>query len=102
VAIQALGNLADQRYKPLLDMIALGEFAGILPHIEAPDSSLIYLQRKAIDALSRVGDLETVALLREHRRIEDMEHGHWDPVLERSLARTTEEIYWRLNWNLHQ
>jgi HEAT repeat protein len=100
VAIQALGSLADRRYKPLLDMIALGNFTGILPHVDAPSSSFAYLQRKAIDALGKVGDLESVALLREHRRIEEMGSGGWDPALERALYRTSEEIFWRLNWNL--
>ncbi|MGD9317670.1 MAG: hypothetical protein PVG56_12590, partial [Anaerolineae bacterium] len=100
VAIQSLGSLADRRYKPLLDMMALGDFTGILPHVEAPPDSFAYLQRKAIDALSKVGDLESVALLREHRRVEAMGSGSWDPELERALYRTSEEIFWRLNWNL--
>ncbi|MGD9318240.1 MAG: hypothetical protein PVG56_15495, partial [Anaerolineae bacterium] len=100
VAIQALGSLADRRYKPLLDVMALGNFTGILPHVDAPPSSFAYLQRKAIDALSTVGDLESVTLLREHRRVEAMGSGTWDPELERALYRTSEEIFWRLNWNL--
>jgi hypothetical protein len=128
VAIDALGRLADQRHKPLLQCIALGRFdpdsfppaeakpdddpcpVGLAWMAKAKSEDQVYLRRKAIDALADVGDLDTVTKLRSECRerrmqvIEGMEgetiRPDWTPALEQALYRTSEEIYWRLNWDL--
>lgn len=89
-AIEALGLLADKRDKSLLETIAIGQtgeinatFSFLKPHQQ-------YVQNKAITALSALGDLDTLAKLRQHRI-------NWQPALRRAFYSTSEEIYWRLS-----
>jgi hypothetical protein len=100
-AVEALGRLAFRKDKHLLEELALGPVEQVLPSLaSAEPKDLAYVQRKAVDALAVVGDLKTVDKLRASRRIEEMDRANWDPDVERALYRTSEEIYWRLYWNI--
>jgi hypothetical protein len=100
VAIFALGRLASEQDRDLLIKIAAGEFEQVLPNLPTDNlKDLAYLQRTAVTALSGVGDLSTVATLRESCKSRAPDDSGLDPRLEEALYRTSEEIYWRLNWD---
>ena len=100
VAIFALGRLANEEYRDLLIAIAAGEFEKVLPNLPTDNlKDLAYLQRTAVTALSAVGDLSTVATLRERCKSLAPDDSGLDPNLEEALYRTSEEIFWRLNWD---
>jgi HEAT repeat protein len=101
-AIRALGELSDPQHRPLLEQIALGEFQDVelseacrvnledgLSH--AYERTL--LRRRAIEALSNVGDEQTLQKLRAGKTDLDLE-------LWRSFYLTSEEIYWRMSQGL--
>ena len=100
VAIASVGRLADQEDKGRLEEIALGNFQS-LQELNAkiakagPDHpDKLYIRRKAIEALARIGDAGTVDRLRSNRTDPD----RWNPELEQALYQTSEEIYWRSHW----
>ena len=100
VAIFALGRLASEEYRDLLIAIAAGEFERVLPNLPTDNlEDLAYLQRTAITALSGVGDLSTVVTLRESCKSRAPDDSGLDRRLEEALYRTSEEIFWRLNWD---
>jgi hypothetical protein len=100
VAIFALGRLANERYRGRLIQIAAGEFEQVLPDLPTDNpKDLAYLQRTAVTALSGVGDLSTVVTLRESCKSRAPDDSGLDRRLEEALYRTSEEIFWRLNWD---
>ena len=93
VAIDSLARLADTRDRPLMEAIALGRppaeaapsFAGLSAYNQN------YLRRKAIEALTSLGNEASLANLRQHRG----DRAGWNQELEQALYRTSEEIFWR-------
>jgi hypothetical protein len=94
-----MGELAGPEFKQRLEGIAAEPESAKLHCLSAGDdveANRARLQRKAIEALATVGDLDTVSNLRVqcHNKPVSL-----DPRLERALYRTSEEIFWRLNWD---
>ncbi|MEZ4673979.1 MAG: hypothetical protein R2932_07010 [Caldilineaceae bacterium] len=119
--INAIGRLADPEDKHLLEQIVSGEFEKILPNMAGNDlnsrvtRARTKIQRAAVEALAYIGDVESVDALRKLR-----EEITWKtlttnggkprsttegPVtifyreLNLAIDRTTDTIYWRLNWS---
>jgi hypothetical protein len=101
-AIRALGELSDPQHRPLLEQIALGELQDVqlseARRVNLEDGlSRNYerslLRRRAIEALSKVGDEETLQKLRAGKTDLDLE-------LWQSFYLTSEEIYWRMSQGL--
>jgi hypothetical protein len=91
-AIEALGWLAHLKDKTLLETIACGQFEKVTPQYSFFKEYQLYLQGRAIEALSHVGDLESLTKLQAAKV-------NWIAELRRVFYRTSEEIYWRLTQN---
>jgi hypothetical protein len=95
VAIDALSRVGSVSTDvSLLEKIALGNWDDVLGLRKAKAKDREYLQRKALEALANLGDIECVDRLRQHSRLLK-----WSPTLERALYVTSEKIFWRLYWN---
>jgi hypothetical protein len=91
--IEALGWLADEADKDLLESLAVDQFEPYLSEAGSfPPDQRHYLRRRAIEALVHLGDLATLDRL----RISGVD---WDPELRRIFYQTSEEIHWRLSQN---
>ncbi len=103
-AIQSLGWLTDRSQKWLFEQIAMGnletdrvreQFAlseevaeDGTRTLRVSDDDRRYLRRKAMEALARIGDEETVKVLRRNR-------AEWGPELLQTFYLTSEEIFAR-------
>jgi len=85
LTIQSLGWLYAVAYKEDLEAIALGDFDPLRLAGPLSDGTRRYLQRKALEALVYVGDMETLEKLKQRAFT-------WDPDLELAFYRTSEEI----------
>ena len=86
--LRAIGNIADSRYKPLLEQLASNDFEAIaIGRLKRADRT--YLRSAAIDALAGIGDQHSLSLL---QRLEDWS----DPELHAVYYRASEEIAWRI------
>lgn len=91
--LRAIGLIADNRYKSLLEEIAQGNFSNIaLGKLNSVDA--IYLRSVAIDSLAGIGDQQTLSLL---QRQDDWSN----PGLQAAYYRTSEEINWRIFKSKH-
>lgn len=84
-AIDSIGWLQDARRVHLLEQVARGDLSGIPLEKGAKDDDILYLRRRAIRALGRIGDEERLASVREDR-------SDWHPDLDRALYQAGEEI----------
>lgn len=123
--INAIGRLADPKDKSLLETLAVGHFADLLPVLtdELAGSSNVTtrvrtsVQRAAVDALAYIGDEESVDVLRRLREeitrsTLTTKNGHATTTqfvsaevvtvyyreLNLAIDRTTDTIYWRTHW----
>jgi len=76
------------QYKQLFQQLAAGDLSGIPLTQPVDPGDSIYLQFSALEALCEMGDLATLAFLREKRQV-------WPAELDRQFFLTSEEIYWR-------
>jgi HEAT repeat protein len=88
-AIQSLGWLNRRSYKELFEQIAAGDLHAIVLSDNPDIGDVIYLRRRAIEALARIGDLDSLNHLRRQR-------GDWDSELEEAFYYASEEINSRL------
>ncbi len=84
-AIQSLGWLNRRSYKELFEQIAAGDLHGVVLGANPVVTDITYLRRKAIEALARIGDLDSLNRLRRQRE-------NWNPELEEAFYWTSEEI----------
>ncbi|MGC9398883.1 MAG: CHAT domain-containing protein [Anaerolineae bacterium] len=85
LTIQSLGWLHAVEYKETFEAVALGAFEALQLVGPLSDATQRYLQRKALEALAYLGDMETLKRLKQ-------EAFTWDPELEMAFYRTHEEI----------
>ncbi len=112
--LDAVGLLADQRYKSWLEQVARGRWeravealrplveplpalrltreeegrlAGVLSSLQPEEE--VFLRQRAIEALASIGDRDSIRYLREGRT-------DWSPDLRPVFYWTCEEIFWRL------
>jgi len=91
-AIEALGWLAHPKDKTLLETVACGQLEKVNPQYSFFKEYQLYLQGRAIEALSHVGDADSLTKLQAAKV-------NWIADLRRVFYRTSEEIYWRLTQN---
>ena len=95
MAIEALSRVGSPIPDvPLLEKIALGKWDGVLGLKDVSTDDREYLQRKAINSLASLGDLDCVERLRQHSHT-----SKWSQDLERALYVTSQKIFWRLHWD---
>jgi len=123
--INTIGRLADPKDKALLETLAVGHFAELLPVLadESTGSSNVTtrvrtsVQRAAVDALAYIGDEDSVDVLRRLREeitrsTLTTKNGYATTTqfiasevvtvyyreLNLAIDRTTDTIYWRTHW----
>jgi HEAT repeat protein len=87
-AIQSLGWLYDSSSREMLERIANGDFSDVILSPSVLPEDMIYLRRKAIEALAYIGDERTLSGLRTSR-------ADWTPELQQAFYEASEEILWR-------
>jgi hypothetical protein len=89
-AVEAVGWLVDTSYRELFEALAIGDLSELNVPPDAAEGERVYVQRKALGALSFVGDLRSISAVRKGR-------SGWSPEMERLYYQASEEIYWRQN-----
>ena len=89
-AVEAIGWLVDANYRELFQALAVGDFSDLALPADVDPGERAYVQRKALEALSFIGDLQTLSVLRQGR-------SGWTPEMEQVYYQTSEEIFWRQN-----
>lgn len=117
--LDAVGLLADQRYKSWLEQAACGQWERAVQLLRAlvepililqltseevaqlagrlstlPPDEELFLRQRAIEALGSIGDRDSIRRLREG-------HTDWSPDLRPAFYWTCEEIFWRLTRSGH-
>ena len=86
----ALAYLHQEKFKKAFEDAALGNFQSINLDKKLWTKASEYLKIKAIEALSEIGDADSLKRIRGS-------HKEWTPEIERVFYITSEEINWRLN-----
>jgi hypothetical protein len=95
--VEAIGWLSDERYLEVLECLAIGDFRHAPQATDLPESGQLYIQRRAIEALAMIGNLDTITYLRSKLSQQQNPKPERLIPLRRAFYRTSEEIYWRMN-----